>query len=448
MDKPTYWKETVHSMTRRSSTHDYGRQGCYHVTISVAEGRGHPLGYVAGNLNCADGEPNAPHVVLSPLGQMVEEELTHSISKHYPMVEVQDYVIMPEHLHVLIVVHDRIYAPSGRPAQLGRIIAGFKQGCNRRYREMIGMEREGKQGGQGKQGGEGGLVEQGGQGGQGGQAMESPVTRGRVLGNSIAKQTAGSITKQAAGGIAKQAAGGIGEQPAQHPLPPLFAPGFCDVMPFDAEQLTTQRAYIHANPRSRLLRTTRCDVLQAQRGAVDTLITLPALRGYLKRECPAYLVQEAALQALEARLLVKDKHIVCDSYGERQLLQRQLLPVVCHRSDKGLFGLQKERCLQAARGGCVLASARIAKGEQEIMDAAIGEGLPVVLVLDNGFPDKYHPTSKHIDLCATGQLLILSPWAFQFRPKESSISVVECKTMNCVAQAICRTKDDWWKQHH
>ena len=433
MDKPSYWKETAHSMTRRSSTHDYGRHGLYHVTISVAEGRGHPLGYVAGNVNCADGEPDAPHVVLSPLGRMVEEELTHSISKHYPMVEVQDYVIMPEHLHVLIVVHGRIIAPSGRPAQLGRVIAGFKQGCNRRYREM--REREGKTG------------EPGGKA-QGGQAMKSPVTRERVPGNSIAEQTTGHPAKQATIRPAEQSAGPPTNPPTRPPLPPLFAPGFCDVMPFDAEQLATQRAYIHANPRNRLLRTTQREVLQAQRGTVDTLITLPALRGYLQRECPAYQVQGAALQTLEARLLVKDQHIVCDSYGERRLLERRLLPVVCHRRDKGLFGLQKERCLQAARSGAVLVSARIAKGEQEMMDTVMGEGWPVVLVLDNGFPDRYHPTSTHIDRCSAGQLLILTPWQYQFRGKENSISVVECKTMNCVAQAICRTKDNWWKQQH
>ena len=25
------------------------------------------------------------------------------------------------------------------------------------------------------------------------------------------------------------------------------------------------------------------------------------------------------------------------------------------------------------------------------------------------------------------------------------ITVPECKTMNCIAQAICRNSDDWWK---
>lgn len=37
---------------------------------------------------------------------------------------------------------------------------------------------------------------------------------------------------------------------------PLFEGGYCDVMPIDARQLETQRAYIKGNPRSRLLLVT------------------------------------------------------------------------------------------------------------------------------------------------------------------------------------------------
>ena len=39
----------------------------------------------------------------------------------------------------------------------------------------------------------------------------------------------------------------------------------------------------------------------------------------------------------------------------------------------------------------------------------------------------------------------MTPWRYHYRPKGESITVPECKTMNCVAQALCRTKDDWWK---
>ncbi|MCR4659094.1 MAG: hypothetical protein K5650_02230, partial [Bacteroidales bacterium] len=43
--------------------------------------------------------------------------------------------------------------------------------------------------------------------------------------------------------------------------PPLFALGYCDVMPVDAAQLATQRTYIQGNARSRLLRLSHRDQL-------------------------------------------------------------------------------------------------------------------------------------------------------------------------------------------
>ena len=31
------------------------------------------------------------------------------------------------------------------------------------------------------------------------------------------------------------------------------------------------------------------------------------------------------------------------------------------------------------------------------------------------------------------------------RHNNQEITVAECKTMNCIAQALCHTKDNWWK---
>ena len=93
-----------------------------------------------------------------------------------------------------------------------------------------------------------------------------------------------------------------------------------------------------------------------------------------------------------------------------------------------------------------MVSARIAEGEQKIMDEVIALGFPVILVLDNGMPDVYHPSERRIEQCLAEQLLIVSPWQYHYRRAEETISVVECKSMNCVVQALCRMKDDWWKQ--
>lgn len=402
MEAPT------HSMTRRAAAHDYSRPGIYHITLHVAEGMGCPFGTVVGNTDAPDGSSDAPRVELTPIGRMVERELLTAIHARYPMVEVQEHVVMPEHLHCLLKVKSKLVTASGHSTHLGNVIKGFKYGCNRRYWEMLGL----------------------------------PVGQKRP------SETAATL------GSASVPADSVGRG-----YPSLFAPGFCDVMPVDAEQLATQRAYIHANPRGRLLRTSHRDWLMPQRGAITTALTVAALQGYLKRECRG--AEPAALEAVAGRMLVRPTEsaatvcppiqsagpfVLCDSYGDRALLERRLLPVVCHRKDKARFAEQKVRCLAEAAIGAVLVSARIAKGEQEIVDEAVRHGFPVVMIHDNGFPDRYHPSATQLDLCAAGRLLLVTPWCYRYRGKQEAITVPECKAMNCVAQSLCRTKDGWWEE--
>ena len=390
-----YRKETVHSMKRRSSIHDYSRGGYYHITVSVDHSLRQPFGQIAGRLDCPDGHPEAPHVKLSAVGRMVQEELLGSISRHYPMLEVMEYVIMPEHLHFLLAAHGRVVSRNGRPTHLGQVIAGFKLGCNKRYWAMTG----------------------------------------RI---NLAAEPPGTVKAEAPATV-------LGGSAAKAKLPPLFDAGYCDVMPVDEAQLATQRAYILANPRSRLLRMSNRTTLQPQRLTTDSAVSPKALRKYLEQECPRQLTDEA-FNSLEKRLLLQNGRIMCDSYGPQQLLQRRLLPVVCHRRDAALFPQQKARCLAAAAAGAVLVSARISPGEQDIMDSALLSGFPVIRIEDNGFPEIYHPSAERLDDCAAGLLLLLTPWTYHFRCHEETISVPFCKTMNCVAQAICRTRDDWWKE--
>ena len=428
MDKDVR-KPTAHNMKRRSHSHDYSRSGYYHITISTTKALHQPLGQIAGRLDKPDGDSDAPHVVLSPLGQMVEQELRESIQRHYPMLEVMDYVVMPEHLHFLLVAHRDIVSNGGKPTHLGQVIAGFKYGCNKRYWAMTGRAKPGSTPAA-TAGGTAAAPEAAPPAAirSTTPAAEPPGTRGSVLGDSVAKLDA----------------------------PPLFDAGYCDVMPIDEAQLATQRAYIRANPRSRLLRTTNRQWLQPQRHTVNTAVSIRALKGYLQRECPRQMAPDNhtampsqmapdGFAVITQRLLQEDGYVVCDSYGNVELLHRKLLPIVCHRKDAALFEQQKARCLAEAAAGAVLVSARISQGEQDIMDAASTLGFPVVRIEDNGFPDIYHPSAQRMDDCASGRLLLITPWCYQLRSHTENITTLVCKTMNCIAQAVCRQKDDWWK---
>lgn len=440
-------------MKRRAAFCNYTAPGIYHVTITVADGLGPILGRVVGDLSQPDGTPGAPRVELTAVGQIVEQELTQTMPHHYPMVEVQDHVVMPDHLHAIIEVHAPLVGTSGRPTHLGQVIAGFKYGSNRRWWQwqdtQLGMQ-PGKQ--QAKQPG----MQQAKPAATNTAAAAAPAAPAAAAA-AVGAAAAAAAAPAAAAGTAAPAApaaapAGVSaerfgrSEHASTLRPPLWAPGYCDVMPLRAGQLATQRAYIRANPRSRLLRMSNRAWLTAQRAAVGTRLTPSALRGYLSRECSDDDVSPLRLDPLMARLLVgSDGFICCDSYGDRSLLERRLLPVVCHRKDKALRATQLRRCFDEAEKDAVLVSARIAPDEQAIVDAALEAGYPVVRVMPDGMADYYHPSEELTTLCAAGQLLLVTPWRYQHKPESEPITARECKTMNCVAQALCRLKDDWWK---
>ena len=392
----------IHRMDRRSAVHNYRRPGIYHITIRVADGLGCPLGKVVGS------HADTAAVELTAAGAAVERELLTAITAHYGMISVDAYVVMPEHLHFILNVHDPIVSKSGQPAHLGQVIAGFKQGCNRAYWSVTEQE-------------------------------------------SCAANVHSAADATGSKNGADSVAGSFDARKERYTTgrPLLFAPGYCDVMPVEPGQLDTMRAYIKDNPRSRWLRTHDRARLQPQRTGIDTALTPAALRRYLKAECPPYQATDEVLAEIERRLMTGDTtdgKTVCHSYGDRALLERRLLPVVCHRKDEKQRAMQLARCLEEAAKGAMLVSPRIAKGEQLIIDEAVNRGFATIIIADNGFPEVWHRSEERIARCAEGRLLIVTPWQYHYRHKDEDISVAECKTINCIAQALCRTRDDWWKK--
>ena len=427
-------------MQRRMATHNYALPGIYHITLHVADGLGQPLGHIQGSLEQPDGSPDAPHVAQTQVGHMVREELLTSITGHYPMITIDTFVIMPEHLHALLHVTAPIVSSTGRPTHLGQVIAGFKKGCNRRYWALTGQDASA---------GEPLNTISAAQGVPAASSLHgAPSLHGASLAPAASLRVSGGSPAREA---KRTPSGGMtGRRP-------LFAYGYCDVQPITLEQLATQRAYIKGNPRSRLLRMSNRAQLTVQRGAITTALTPAALSGYLQRECPPSVVTAEALTAIEGRLLTTAGSVAggsitgkvfisCDTFGNRALLtEHRCLPVVCHRKDGDRFSEQKQRCLEEAAHGAVLVGTRIAPKEREIMDEAVNHGFPVITLHDNGFADRYHPSADRLDLCAADRLLIVSPWQYQYRGKNEQVTVLFCKAMNCVAQALCRTRDDWWK---
>ena len=114
----------THSMKRRMVNHDYQGRAIYMITLCV-EGRMPRLGTLYG----PDSIHPLPWVNLSPLGESVKAEWL-GIPRYYPQIRMLALTIMPDHLHGILFVTETL------PVHLGKVINGFKSGCNRAAREL------------------------------------------------------------------------------------------------------------------------------------------------------------------------------------------------------------------------------------------------------------------------------------------------------------------------
>ena len=117
------------SMLRRCVGHDYTSRQIYMITM-VTEGRRPLFGQVVGKSDAPAGSDDAPRIELSPLGQRVSDEWW-AASRHHPEVTVLALQMMPDHLHGILFVREQMEKP------LGMLLRGFKQSCNRHYRELV-----------------------------------------------------------------------------------------------------------------------------------------------------------------------------------------------------------------------------------------------------------------------------------------------------------------------
>ena len=112
----------------RLPSYDYGQNGVYFVTVCT-QGRAHILGQVSVGAGVLDG----PQVCLSEFGKIVEEQIAE-INQTYSDIEIDKYVIMPNHVHLLIRLTGQ--GPSRTPAptnaRLPQLVSVLKRFTNRK----------------------------------------------------------------------------------------------------------------------------------------------------------------------------------------------------------------------------------------------------------------------------------------------------------------------------
>ena len=115
----------------RLSEFDYSQPGAYFITICT-QNRRRMLSQIVG-----DGLPDVPQTELSQYGKIADAYI-QQLNDYYADIEVEQYVIMPNHMHIMLIVSEngtsRTPSPTTRQnAIVSRFVSTFKRFCNKEY---------------------------------------------------------------------------------------------------------------------------------------------------------------------------------------------------------------------------------------------------------------------------------------------------------------------------
>ncbi len=117
--------------------YDYSSQGAYFVTICTHQ------------RDCLFGRIQNSKTWLNPLGQ-IAEDCWKQIPAHFPNSELEEFVIMPNHLHGIIAIHRTVAQPQPdtssaaafgkimKPGALSTIVRSFKSATTRNINILRG----------------------------------------------------------------------------------------------------------------------------------------------------------------------------------------------------------------------------------------------------------------------------------------------------------------------
>ena len=121
----------------RLPDYDYNSAGAYFITICT-ENRQCILSRIVGT-----GVLDGPNVELTSYGKIAAKYLTQ-LNDFYDQLSVESYVIMPNHIHILLLVQEGPLgtpAPTAQNSVVSRFISTFKRFCNKEYGRNIWQSR-------------------------------------------------------------------------------------------------------------------------------------------------------------------------------------------------------------------------------------------------------------------------------------------------------------------
>ena len=126
--------------SNRLESYDYSEPGCYFITICTKD-RQQILSRIVGTP--VPGCPQIPHPELLAYGQIADKYI-RQMDAFYDNISVDKYVIMPDHIHILLTVQNgqsRTPVPTRANSMIAKFVGTFKRFSNKEYGENIWQGR-------------------------------------------------------------------------------------------------------------------------------------------------------------------------------------------------------------------------------------------------------------------------------------------------------------------
>lgn len=448
MVKPTHRKHLAY--------HDYRERCIYHITLVCSE-RKKLLGRVVGD------SVDEARCELTPLGVEVAKAIQGipgCAAGRGDDVQVLAAVCMPEHVHFVLYVRERM------KDKVGVVIRGFKQGCNKalkRWLEMSearygnggvnggvvgelekfetpnGKTNEEKVAGEmrGVHAGDGRVGEMCGVRAEDGRVGEMCGVRagdgraGEMCGVRAGDGRAGEMCGVCAedgrvgrdGGVAKDG-GRYGDVGGWGPFSPSRIDAFLrQLMSLSSARIKSQHALFEPDfDETRLRRKGQL------RAMIDYVHNNPVHR-WQKQRNPGWLVPIRGIMIAGRRY---------DGIGNVNLLGLSRWQVHVRRAwDDDARRRYMNECVVKARNGSALVSPFISQHEAAVRDFCLSEGHSVIVLVDNGFAEYAQCPGGLYDYCVNGQVLVLAASELGHEDRKGAISREECVWLNGLAEEIC-----------
>lgn len=157
-------------------------------------------------------------------------------------------------------------------------------------------------------------------------------------------------------------------------ITPVFSRGFHDRILRAKGQLSIMKNYVRDNPRRLHIKRTKPDLFSSKQ-------------------------------------TIKINGEEFDAFGNIFLLRNPEIEAVkvSSRFSEEELRLLNRRWIRTIEEGGVLVSPFISPKEKIYRDLAIDNGANVIILLENGFGERFKPSGQYFDLCAEGRLLLIAP---------------------------------------